>query len=42
MHALSSLVQMAFLEPTWPNPAEAAEDSDSTRLKRGYRFPEMN
>ena len=42
VHALSYLAQMAFLEPSWPNPAEAAEDSDSTRLKRGYGFPEMN
>ena len=42
VHALSYLAQMAFLEPSWPNPAEAAEDSDSTRLKRGHGFPEMN
>ena len=42
MHALSYVALMTFLEPSWPNSAEAAEDSDSTRLKRGYGFPEMN
>ena len=42
VHALSYLALMTFLEPSWPNSAEAAEDSDSTRLKRGYGFPEMN
>ena len=42
VHALSYLAQTAFLEPSWPSSAEAAENSDSTRLKRGYGFPEMN
>lgn len=42
VHALSYVALMTFLEPSWPNPAEAAEDSDSTLLKRGYGFPEMN